>query len=126
MVNPQYLFGAVLIFLNIMKWIFHYGRLKVDAQIFLLPFFCTHFYISDRSIEKELGRGRFGITYLVKNKNGDRQVIKTLNDDLLNSLNQLERERLKTMFLQEALKLQMMNKKNIILGRRVTIHSKVK
>jgi len=33
------------------------------------------------TIERELGRGRFGITYLVKNKNGDRQVIKTLNDD---------------------------------------------
>ena len=35
------------------------------------------------TIEKELGRGRFGITYLVKNNNSDRQVIKTLNDDLL-------------------------------------------
>jgi len=35
------------------------------------------------TIERELGRGRFGITYLVKNKNSDRLVIKTLNDDLL-------------------------------------------
>ncbi len=43
------------------------------------------------TVERELGRGRFGITYLVKNKNGDRQVIKTLNDDLLNYLNQVER-----------------------------------
>jgi hypothetical protein len=29
--------------------------------------------------ERELGRGRFGITYLVKNRNGDRLVIKTLS-----------------------------------------------
>jgi len=42
------------------------------------------------TIEKELGRGRFGITYLVKNQNGDRFVIKTLNDDLLNFLSQME------------------------------------
>ncbi|WP_448269789.1 serine/threonine protein kinase [Nostoc sp. DSM 114159] len=66
------------------------------------------------TIEKELGRGRFGITYLVKNNNGDRFVIKTLNDDLLNSLNQLERERLKTMFLREALKLQKCKHKYIV------------
>ncbi|MDZ8064864.1 MAG: serine/threonine-protein kinase [Nostoc sp. DedQUE08] len=66
------------------------------------------------TIERELGRGRFGITYLVKNQNGDRQVIKTLNDNLLNSLNQLERERLKTMFLREALKLQKCKHKYIV------------
>ncbi|MEH2299977.1 MAG: serine/threonine-protein kinase [Nostoc sp.] len=66
------------------------------------------------TIEKELGRGRFGITYLVKNKNSDRQVIKTLNDDLLNSLNQLKRGRLKTMFLREALKLQRCKHKYIV------------
>ncbi|MDZ8080959.1 MAG: serine/threonine-protein kinase [Nostoc sp. DcaGUA01] len=66
------------------------------------------------TIERELGRGRFGITYLVKNQNGDRFVIKTLNDDLLNSLNQLERERLKTMFLREALKLQRCKHKYIV------------
>ncbi len=57
------------------------------------------------TIEKELGRGRFGITYLVKNQNGDRLVIKTLNDDLFTSLNQSERGRLETMFWQEAVKL---------------------
>jgi eukaryotic-like serine/threonine-protein kinase len=66
------------------------------------------------TIERELGRGRFGITYLVKNKNSDRQVIKTLNDDLLNSLNQSERGRLKTMFLREALKLQRCKHKYIV------------
>ncbi len=31
------------------------------------------------TIERELGRGRFGITYLVRNKNSDRRVVKTLN-----------------------------------------------
>ena len=40
---------------------------------------------SKYTIERELGRGRFGITYLAKDENGDRLVIKTLNDDLLNS-----------------------------------------
>jgi eukaryotic-like serine/threonine-protein kinase len=57
------------------------------------------------TIERELGRGRFGITYLAKEKNSDRLVIKTLNDDLLNSLNQTERDRLEQMFWQEAVKL---------------------
>jgi serine/threonine protein kinase len=57
------------------------------------------------TIERELGRGRFGITYLVKNRNSDRLVVKTLNDDLLRSLTQQERERLETMFWQEAVKL---------------------
>jgi two-component sensor histidine kinase len=32
-----------------MKWIFHYGRPTVDAQISVLPFFCPQNYISDRS-----------------------------------------------------------------------------
>ncbi|WP_325078624.1 serine/threonine protein kinase [Sphaerospermopsis aphanizomenoides] len=57
------------------------------------------------TIEKELRSGRFGITYLVRNKNNDRQVIKTLDGNLLTSLNQSERERLETMFWQEAVKL---------------------
>jgi eukaryotic-like serine/threonine-protein kinase len=57
------------------------------------------------TIEKELRRGRFGITYLVKNKNNDRQIIKTLDINSLTSLNQSDRERLETLFLQEAVKL---------------------
>ena len=57
------------------------------------------------TIEKELRRGRFGITYLVKNKNSDRQIIKTLDINSLTSLNQSDRERLETLFLQEAVKL---------------------
>jgi len=35
------------------------------------------------TIERELGRGRFGITYLARDKNGDGVVIKTLNDAVL-------------------------------------------
>lgn len=57
------------------------------------------------TIEGQLTRGRFGITYLVKNKNGDRQIIKTLDVNLLTSLNQSDRDRLETMFYQEAVKL---------------------
>ncbi|RCJ29235.1 serine/threonine protein kinase [Nostoc minutum NIES-26] len=66
------------------------------------------------TIERELGRGRFGITYLVKNKNSDRLVIKTLNDDLLTSLSQQERGRLETMFWQEAVKLSRCQHKHIV------------
>ncbi len=66
------------------------------------------------TIEKELGRGRFGITYQEKIRKAIPKVIKTLNDDLLNSLNQSERERLKTMFLREALKLQRCKHKYIV------------
>nr|WP_211173232.1 serine/threonine-protein kinase [Brasilonema bromeliae] len=66
------------------------------------------------TIERELGRGRFGITYLVKNSNSDRLVVKTLNDDLLRPLTQQERERLETMYLQEALKLQKCKHKHIV------------
>ncbi|BAY35820.1 serine/threonine protein kinase [Nostoc sp. NIES-2111] len=57
------------------------------------------------TVEKELGRGRSGITYLVTNRNSDRLVIKTLNDDLLQALNQTERARLEKMFYDEAFKL---------------------
>jgi serine/threonine protein kinase len=66
------------------------------------------------TIERELGRGRFGITYLAKNKNGDRQVIKTLNDDLLNSLSLEDRGRLETMFWQEAVKLSRCQHEHIV------------
>lgn len=65
-------------------------------------------------IERELGRGRFGITYLVKNTNGERLVVKTLNDELLKSLTQQERERLETMFWQEAVKLTRCKHKYIV------------
>lgn len=66
------------------------------------------------TIEKELGRGRFGITYLVKNKNRDRLVIKTLNDDLLQLLSPSGRTQLENMFYSEALKLKGCNHPHIV------------
>jgi eukaryotic-like serine/threonine-protein kinase len=58
------------------------------------------------AIERELGRGRFGITYLATRSDGERQVIKILNPDVLAVLSPDERNRLETMFVQEAGKLE--------------------
>ncbi|NEQ67569.1 MAG: serine/threonine protein kinase [Symploca sp. SIO2D2] len=58
------------------------------------------------TIQKVLGQGRFGITYLARDNKGDGVVIKTLNEGLLNSLSQIKRERLESTFRQEASKLQ--------------------
>jgi len=57
------------------------------------------------TIERELGKGRFGITYLARDKNGEFWVIKTLSDDLLNQLSQPEIDRLQDKFWQEAVNL---------------------
>jgi serine/threonine protein kinase len=57
------------------------------------------------TIERELGRGRFGITYLAKKVDGNRWVIKILNPQVLASLDEPDRDRLKTQFRQEAVKL---------------------
>jgi len=54
------------------------------------------------TIQKVLGHGRFGITYLAKDKVGDTVVIKTLNDA---SLNRPDFKRLQQVFVQEAVKL---------------------
>ncbi|MFS0513476.1 serine/threonine protein kinase [Nostoc sp. UIC 10607] len=69
------------------------------------------------TVEKELGRGRFGITYLARNRNSDRLVIKTLNDNLLQSLSQSERARLETMFWQEAVNLTRCQHQHIVQFR---------
>ncbi|MFB2970819.1 protein kinase [Aerosakkonema sp. BLCC-F183] len=54
------------------------------------------------TIEKKLGDGGFGITYLARNPNGQRVVIKTLNDTVQNrpDFNELQQD-----FLNEALRL---------------------
>ncbi|MBE9033050.1 serine/threonine protein kinase [filamentous cyanobacterium LEGE 11480] len=57
------------------------------------------------TVERELGRGRFGITYLAKRADGERWVIKILNPSVLSALADDERDRLETMFWQEAVKL---------------------
>ncbi|NEQ70256.1 MAG: serine/threonine protein kinase [Symploca sp. SIO2D2] len=69
------------------------------------------------TIEKELGRGRFSITYRIYDQSGNRFVIKTLDDLLINSLNPSECDRLETKFFQEALKLTSCNHPNIVKVR---------
>ncbi|MFN6498261.1 MAG: serine/threonine protein kinase [Nostoc sp. DedQUE01] len=54
------------------------------------------------TLESVLGRGRFGITYLAKDEKGDRIVVKTLDNQLLN---QPDFKRLQERFVQEAFKL---------------------
>lgn len=58
------------------------------------------------TIEKELGRGRFGITYLAKDEDGNYLVIKTLDENLLNQLTPAERNSLESKFADEARKLE--------------------
>lgn len=57
------------------------------------------------TIEKELGKGYFSITYLVSDRDRKRLAIETLSDDLLNQLTPLEIDSLQEKFLQEAVKL---------------------
>ncbi|MCY6489255.1 serine/threonine protein kinase [Leptolyngbya sp. GGD] len=57
------------------------------------------------TIERELGRGRFCIAYLAQRSNGERWVIKILNPHVMAGLTSTERDRLETMFWQEAVKL---------------------
>ena len=54
------------------------------------------------TIEKALGQGGFGITYLVKDKQGNQLVVKTLNEWLQN---QYDFENFQQDFLNEALRL---------------------
>ncbi len=54
------------------------------------------------AIEAELGRGRFGVTYLSKDPQGNLHAIKTLNDDFRNQPNF---DRWQESFVQEAMKL---------------------
>ncbi len=63
-------------------------------------------------IERKLGEGGFGITYLAKEApNGGRVVIKTLKDDLLSDRNF---SRFRDKFLEEALKLSLCRHPNIV------------
>jgi serine/threonine-protein kinase len=57
-------------------------------------------------LESQLGRGRFAITYLAKDRNGKKLVIKTLDEDKLNQLNQGERNSLTNKFVNEGRKLE--------------------
>ncbi len=68
-------------------------------------------------VERELGRGRRSITYLVKDNHNCRWVVKRLNEALLNPLAPNERNRLETKFSQEAMKLSGFNHPNIVKVR---------
>jgi serine/threonine-protein kinase len=57
-------------------------------------------------IERKLGWGRFAITYLAKDENGNLLVIKTLDETLLKQLNPKDRNSLESKFYDEALKLE--------------------
>lgn len=57
------------------------------------------------TIEKVLGRGRFGITYKARDADGNAVAIKTLNDSLLHQLIPAEMEDLESKFWNEAVKL---------------------
>ncbi|MCT7980030.1 serine/threonine protein kinase [Laspinema olomoucense] len=57
------------------------------------------------SIEKVLGKGRFGITYKAKDAAGNAVAIKTLNDSLLHQLSPGEIDELESKFWNEAVKL---------------------
>jgi serine/threonine protein kinase len=54
------------------------------------------------TIQKVLGHGRFGITYLARDSNGNPVVIKTPNDE---ALSRPDFDRLQQVFVQEAVKL---------------------
>lgn len=62
------------------------------------------------TIERELNRGYVDITYIAKRHDGERWILKVLNSDLLSTLSSAEQDRLKTMFSQEATKLERCNK----------------
>ena len=66
------------------------------------------------TIERKLKTGRFGNNYIAKNKQHDFVLLKTLDVNSLTSLNQLEKERLETMFMREAVKLTLCQHEHIV------------
>ena len=54
------------------------------------------------TIERELGKGRFAVTYLARDRQGNPWVIKTLNDEILNQWNKGQIARLQDKLWQEA------------------------
>ncbi|HAG83012.1 MAG TPA: serine/threonine protein kinase [Cyanobacteria bacterium UBA12227] len=65
-------------------------------------------------IEKELGRRRFGITYLATDEQGNKLIIETLNEDQINSLTPSDRDSLKCKFVDEARKLECCKHRHIV------------
>jgi serine/threonine protein kinase len=57
------------------------------------------------TIKQELKRRQYDITYLAERSDGEKWVIKTLNSAVLSSLTPDERDRLESLFWQEAIKI---------------------
>jgi serine/threonine protein kinase len=66
------------------------------------------------TIERKLGQGRFGITYLTKQSDGTRWVIKILDPIFLSGLAQDERDRQEMLLWNEAVKLGQCEHPNIV------------
>lgn len=69
------------------------------------------------TIESFLGQGRFSQTYLAKNSEGERWVIKILDENVLRGLTDAERDRLKSLFWQEAIVLARCDRKSPYIVR---------
>ncbi len=66
-------------------------------------------------IEKKLGEGGIGITYLAKNKQGQLRVIKTLREEILNNPTWIPHQsKLKQDFKEEALRLALCRHPHIV------------
>jgi len=63
------------------------------------------------TIDSILGGGRFGFTYLARDRNGNRVVIKTPNDEIVN---RADFDRLQEVFVREAVKLAKCNNPHIV------------
>lgn len=74
----------------------------------------TELHNSRYTIQRELGQGRFGITYLVRDKQDKPFVIKTLNEQARQGS---EFERLQQVFIQEAFKLAKCQHPHIVEAR---------
>ncbi|MEQ9667810.1 serine/threonine protein kinase [Coleofasciculus sp. G2-EDA-02] len=66
------------------------------------------------TIEKTLGKAGFGITYLATDAQGNKLVIKTLNEDRLKQLTPVRRESLKCKFVDEARRLEVCKHPHVV------------
>jgi len=66
------------------------------------------------TIEKELGWGRFSITYLAKDDSGNYLVIKTPDENLLKQLSRAERSSLESKLYDEARKLELCKHPHVV------------
>ncbi len=77
------------------------------------------------TIEEELGSGRFGTTYLARDRHGKQWAIKTQSDQVLRQLNSKQADRLKVKFWQEATKLAQCQHDHIVKAKEPFIERSV-